>query len=216
MSTSLLISILAGLAIAQTTTLTIDFYGYDSTNFVAAVVSAQPSATVLSLGCPQSSECGLFPYQTLTYGPSTYKMDMSVPGEGFTMTQDCKTTSGTAVCVESASGSEANFPGSSTETYDVATDGGVTVTVTEGAEKLGKSAMATPTGSGAVVTSTPSASARSTPSGTAAMVTQVSNTPAATSAPAEKTSTGAAAVNAVAVGGGLVGVAAGFLGGLLL
>ncbi|KAF2677833.1 hypothetical protein K458DRAFT_423539 [Lentithecium fluviatile CBS 122367] len=216
------------LTLAQTTTLTLPFFGYDGDQFAASVVTAQPSATVLALGCPGSTECGLFPYQTLTYGPSTYHMDMSVDGDGFTMTQDCVFEATQAVCEESASGSEANFPGSSTETYEASgSAAGLVIVVTKGAEKLG-SVSATTTGSASGVTT--SASAGSGVSQTAASATKTTGSSSASTASTMKTvgsssasaasasssPTNAAGANGVALRRGVVGVAAGLLGGLLL
>lgn len=124
----------------QSTVLTLPFYGYDSQPIVASVVSANSAATTLALACrpgTDGSDCGLFPAQTLTVGPSTYNMFMG-EGTAFTGTQMCSTQGTTAaVCMESAGGSEANFPGSSTTSYegtDVAVFG---VTVTAGADRLG-------------------------------------------------------------------------------
>ena len=128
------------------------------------------------------------------------------PGEAsdsFTGTEDCKTTSTAGaskiVCIESAGGSGANFPGVETTTYD--TDGKIPVTVTKGMELLKAAAEATPTkGSGGKVEETGSSSA-------AGQQTGGSQTGSA----AQASSTGAAAVNSV----GLFGVVAGLLGGLL-
>jgi hypothetical protein len=210
MATSLVLSTLLGLALAQQTTLNLPFLGYDGVGFVASVVSAKPDATVFALNCPpHSGDCGLFPYHTLTYGPSTYKMDMSAPGEGFTMTQDCMLASSSAVCKESASGSEANFPGSSTETYEGTDMGNAAVTVTTGSDKLAAAAKVTPTGGGS---GSPSATAGSAAKSTGASIT--SSAPASAAA-ATTSPTGNAAAHAVATNGRLV-AAAGLLAGLLL
>jgi hypothetical protein len=167
----LAISTMVGLALSQMTTFEIPYpLGADGIHQVS-VITANKESTVLSIGCPENvdrSECGVFPYQTLTYGPSTWKMDMSVDGDSFTMTQDCSFGSGSAVCRESASGSEANFPGSSTETY---TDGSMWVWATAGGEKLKAAADATPTPSGSQ-NPTASAGARNTGSETLATATQ--------------------------------------------
>ena len=67
-----------GLALAQTTTITVPLVGFDQMTLHASVVSAKPAATVLALACPpgtDASDCGLFPAQILTYGPSTWNMD---------------------------------------------------------------------------------------------------------------------------------------------
>lgn len=86
-------------------------------------------------------------------------MDMSLPaytasspedGEGaFTGTQDCVSQT---VCVESAGGDGANFPGASTTTYESGDVERMPVTVTAGVEKLSAGAMATTTGVGSTGT----------------------------------------------------------------
>ncbi|KAK7192395.1 hypothetical protein DPSP01_004979 [Paraphaeosphaeria sporulosa] len=147
MASLLTISTLLSVALAQTKTVTLPFIGYGDTTFYASVISAEPSQTIFALACAPTSDCGFFPQQLLTYGPSTYVMDMSEPGdEDFTATADCSIGTVTAVCKESASGSEANFPGSSTETYSDVTH--LPVIVTAGVDKLGASADATPTSNG--------------------------------------------------------------------
>ncbi|KAJ4355464.1 uncharacterized protein N0V89_003480 [Didymosphaeria variabile] len=212
-------STLLSLALAQTTTIKLPFIGYDDMTIHASVVSAKPSQTVFALACPtgtDGSECGLFPQQLLTYGPSIYVMDMSEPGdEDFSMTQDCSIGVATATCKESASGSEANFPGSSTETYEDITR--LPVTITAGAEKLAASADATPTpdasskgSSSAVATTGGSASA------TMATSTRAGASASNSSSVAPAESTGAAD-RSMGSNVGLVGVAAaGVFAGLLL
>lgn len=126
----------------QSSILTLPFYGYDQMPIVASVVGANPTATTFQLACREgtdASDCGLFPAQTLTVGPSTYHMYMVEQG-AFTGTQDCSTMGTTsAVCMESEGGAGANFPGSSTTSY-VGTDVEVMkVSVTAGLGKLGES-----------------------------------------------------------------------------
>ncbi|KAF2262196.1 hypothetical protein CC78DRAFT_569996 [Lojkania enalia] len=187
----------------QTTTLTLPFYAYDQMPIAASILAAAPSATTLELSCApgtDGSDCGLFPYQTLTIGPSTYHMDMSVPGDGFTGTQDCSRSAGSAVCVESAGGQEANFPGKSTETYGASDVASLAVTVTAGAELL----TATETGGPAVTQVT----------GTSGVSGSTGVEPTGSGAGTEPT--GAAAANRVVLGGGVAGAVAGLLGGLVL
>ncbi|CAO2653748.1 Nn.00g031590.m01.CDS01 [Neocucurbitaria sp. VM-36] len=218
MASLLVVSSLLGLSIAQTTSLTIPFIGFDAQTVAASIVSANSDGTTFQLACYGSTDCGLFPAQTLVSGPSTYNMDESDPNTDFTATQDCVIASTGAVCKETAGGSEANFPGSSTETYDATEIGSMLVMVTAGAEKLSGSAQASATGSGS------SASAGNGASKTTASATQATGSGAASGSPSASksgsapatTSTGAAAVNAIALGGGLVGAAAGLVGGLLL
>lgn len=90
MPSLLIIPALLSVAIAQTTTISVPFFGFDNFTVQASVVSVKPSATVLALACPSNAdECGLFPQQILTYGPSTYVMDMSVSCEGPILSLQC-------------------------------------------------------------------------------------------------------------------------------
>ena len=220
MISQLFLSTMLALAAAQSpTTLSIPGPEGDSDMIAASVVSANSAATTLALFCVEPG-CGLFPAQTLVYGPKTFNMDMSdpTPGDDFTATQDCVVEASTAVCKESAAGSEANFPGSSTTTYD--TVGVYKVTVTAGAEKLtqsgeagASSSAASKTAAGSASSSAQTASVTPAPGlGSAAASASVSRT-GSVAAPA---STGGAAINAMVFGGGFVGAAAGVFGGLLL
>ncbi|KAF1945205.1 hypothetical protein EJ02DRAFT_339139 [Clathrospora elynae] len=217
MASKFILASLLGLAVAQTTTtINIPWIGGDAMDnpmlkMNAAIISANPSATTISLACIPDEDCGLFPAETLVVGPSTYNIDMSDPNTDFTATMDC-VIAASAVCKETAGGSEANFPGSSTTTYDAESVATYALTVTAGAEKL----SAKVTGSLASVTSvassgTASGTASGTVSGTVSGTRSVSQSGSAPSA----THTGAAAGNAI-MGGGFLGVAAGLLGGLLL
>lgn len=149
MASMLMRAALLGAAAAQSTTLSIPFYGLDTQSIDALVVSANPSATTMALACPpgtDSNDCGLFPEMTLVYGPSTYHLDMAVgDANAFTGTVDCA-RGARVTCTESAGGSEANFPGSSTTVYEGEDILTLPVTVTSGAEKLG-GVQASPTGS---------------------------------------------------------------------
>ncbi|KAJ4318877.1 hypothetical protein N0V94_004207 [Neodidymelliopsis sp. IMI 364377] len=142
---------------------------------------------------------------------------MSDPNTDFTATQDCMPAPSSIVCKESAGGSEANFPGSSTTTYEGTETGKLTLTVTAGKEKLVQTSSVSGTSSATSSQSVaPSASTASiTPmpgSGSAAASSIASRTG---SAPAQA-STAAAAVNAIVMGGSLSGAAAAVFGGLLL
>ncbi|KAF2439250.1 hypothetical protein P171DRAFT_525762 [Karstenula rhodostoma CBS 690.94] len=219
MASLLTISTLLSIALAQTTTITVPFIGLEDTTIYASVVSAKPTETVFALACAtgtDANDCGFFPQQLLTYGPSTYVMDMSEPGdEDFTATADCSFGTATAICKESASGSEANSPGSSTETYSE----GVTrlpIIVTAGADKLGASADATPTSHGSSKGST-NAAATTGDSADATMATSThigaSGSSSSAVAPAENTG---AAARYMASNVGLVGAAAGLFAGLVV
>jgi hypothetical protein len=223
MASPLIIAALLGVASAQTSTLSIPFYGYDNMPIVASVVAANPSATTLQLACSQgtdASDCGLFPYQTLIYGPSTYHMDMSIDGDAFTMTQDCSRAASTASCAESASGSEANDPGASTATYAAEDLTTLPVTVTSGAEKLGASAQATASGSANASGSVSASGSRSAASGSAAStttasVTQIVGSSSASASGASHTGTASATPSAGAASINYDSFHASFLGAVV-
>ena len=219
MTFTLVIASLLGLATAQSTTLSLPFYGFDTQAIVASVVSANPSATTMALACPSgtdSNDCGLFPYMTLVYGPSTYHLDMGVgDAQAATATADCN-RGATVTCTESAGGSEANFPGSSTTTYegtDVAT---LPVTVTSGVDKLGSVQVSATGSASGSVSQSGSATSGGSASATTASVTQIVGTNSASassvrtaSASASATpSTGAASSNNAYLYGGLLGAVA--------
>ncbi|RMZ70049.1 gpi anchored [Pyrenophora seminiperda CCB06] len=230
MSSKIILACLLSLAAAQnkasTTTISIPWIGGDGdgvlTDISASIISANPTATTMALYCATATpDCGLFPAEILVVGPSTYNINMGdpTPGSDFTATMDCVVAK-SAVCMESASGSEANFPGSSTTTYEadeVATAG---LIVTAGVEKLNAKVDASTTveskASSTGISTSVSGSAGSKSSSLAASTgsVQVSASASATGSAAKATATGAAPVNAVS--GGLLGIAAGVLGGLLL
>ncbi|KAJ4983322.1 hypothetical protein SVAN01_11203 [Stagonosporopsis vannaccii] len=220
MISTLILSTLLSVAVAQQdSTLVVPLVGGDADTIAASVVGANSEATTLALACIDS-DCGLFPAHTLIVGPSTYNVDMSDPNTDFTATQDCVIASSSAVCMETAGGSEANFPGSSTTTYESSDVGKLTVTVTAGEDKLAQTGSAAASSASASQTSAQSASrsastASITPapgSGSAAASASVSSTG---SAPAQA-STAGAAINGMLFGGGFVGAAAGVFGGLLM
>jgi hypothetical protein len=226
MTSALVLASLLGFAAAQTTTLSIPFYLADNQAIEASVVSANDAATTLALNCPSgtdASDCGLFPTMLLTYGPSTYHIDMGAGDDAvFTGYEDCQ-RGATATCIEFATGSEANFPGTTTATYEGAEIITIPVTVTAGAEKLG-SAQATETASA----SASGAASGSSASAPTASVTQVVGTNSASASGAFKSgashthsasatpSTGAAVAMSSALNQGLVGAVMGLVGGLFL
>ncbi|KJY01596.1 hypothetical protein TI39_contig285g00016 [Zymoseptoria brevis] len=202
------------LCAAQSTILTIPFYGYDDQSIVASIVSADSTATILHLNCPpgtDQNDCGLFPSQTLTIGPSTYHMDLS--GDGFTGTQECMSTS---ICVESNEGEGANFSGVSTTTYTAEELESMPVTVTAGASLLGRSGAAATTSGASEEELSSSATAELTTltggrpqeTGTSSSSGSMSST---SSADPQATETGGAAAN-VGLLGGVLAAAAGVLG----
>ncbi|KAF1826367.1 uncharacterized protein K489DRAFT_113917 [Dissoconium aciculare CBS 342.82] len=210
---SLVLLLLSPLALAQTTTIQLPLFGYDAQAIDASVIGVTSQLTTFSLACPigaDSNECGLFPKQTLTFGPSKYLMDINLSDE-FTGIQSCAITSTapvsgrppvTALCSESMGGSGANFPGSSTTTYTDGTFFPVRVTA-------GASLLAAQTGAAATTTSSgPTASN----TGTAATGTTGSPTGSA-AAPANTNMAGALGAE---VFGGAIGAAVGVAGLLFI
>ncbi|KZM23556.1 uncharacterized protein EKO05_0011228 [Ascochyta rabiei] len=220
MISTLILSTIITLATAQQVTMTVPYVFGDANSVAASVVGANKDATTFALAC-MSADCGLFPKNILVVGRSTYHVDMSDPNTDFTATQDCVLASSSAVCKETAGGSEANFPGSSTTTYEGTEIGKLTLTVTAGTEELvltgsvagSSSAIASQTAARSVPSSASTASVTPMPgSGSAAASSSASRTG---SAPAQA-STAGAAVNGMVFGGGFVGIAACVFGGLLL
>jgi len=163
----------ATLILGQTTTQTLYIPGADVQPLVASVIGADATATTYLLQCSpgtDSSDCGFDGPVTLTEGPATAAY--TFPAENFdngtlafTGYQDCAlygTTS--AVCVESAGGAEANFPGMSTVTY-TGTDQPYMPVVVTGAVAQSTPAPASVTTTSSGVRSTPAATAVSTATG---------------------------------------------------
>lgn len=180
----------ATLALTQTITQTLYIPGADPQSLVASVLGADATATTYLLQCStgtDSSDCGFDGPVTLTEGPATAAY--TFPAEYFdngtlaiTGYQDCAlygTTS--AVCVESAGGAEANFPGMSTVTYTGTDQPYMPVVVT------GAVAVSTPSGPASVTTT--SSGLSSTSSGKSAVVGKTGSSPGA----ATKTSSSAGA-----------------------
>lgn len=221
----LVLSALVTCATAQFVSAPLPGYDDEIQGFVGSLVAADATATTVAVGCPpESPDCGLFAAQTFVFGPSTYYLNAADPSSDFTMTADCVITASSAVCKESAGGSEANFPGSSTETYTEV--GTVVIQITAGADKasLPASAAATPSAESGMLTGMVTGSASAPLSAlptlsrlpsTVSQGSGVASASSTSSAPAEA-STGAASGNVVVIGGGLLGAAAGVFGGLLL
>ncbi|KAI8941679.1 hypothetical protein NX059_002889 [Plenodomus lindquistii] len=233
MRSTIILATLSTFTLAQDaiSTLSVPFIGwYPESEFGDAiarlegsVVSANAQATTVELTCASKGSCALFPKETIVYGPSTYNIDMSDPSTDFTATIDCALGSPWITCKETAGGSEANFPGSSTTSYEASSLTQVPVSITAGTEKLnGVEAASTGAASSqaAVSTGATSAGAQSalssmTPSARSGSASG-SVIASQTSAAAATASTGAAAANVVASASGLIGAAAGVFVALLL
>ncbi|CBX99214.1 hypothetical protein IAQ61_000671 [Plenodomus lingam] len=136
---ALILTRIMGITLAQdaSPTLEVPFIGFWPAFMPhSSVVTAEAKATTISIACPPSQPCGLYPKETIVYGPSTYNIDMSDPDTDFTSTVDCSLATPWIVCKETAGGSEADFPGSSTTSYEAAELTSLSVSITAGAEKL--------------------------------------------------------------------------------
>ncbi|KAL0258320.1 hypothetical protein SLS55_007495 [Diplodia seriata] len=168
--------IFAAGAVAQSTITTSWFAsGFDNTP-VASVIAADSNAVTYSIGCSYSDiregECGIPASFIVTQGPSIFEYhytDDSVASDytaDFTMDASCAIEGTTqAVCVESAAGSEANFPGASTETLTGTDVEWGPLIITAGAEKLSATAGASATGSSSASETGASESSSSAQSG---------------------------------------------------
>jgi len=214
MPSKIILSALLGLALADQTVLDVPLVGHDDTLLFASVVAADAKATTLAVACPKSTDCGLFPKETIVYGSSTYNIDMSDPNTDFTATIDCSFGTPSIVCKETAGGSEANFPGSSTTSYDATEFANAKISVTAGANLLGSAGSGGATGvvsttatssavASAIQSTTPTARSESASGSPIASQTKVATT---------TVSTGAAASNGV----GLVGAVLGTFGARFL
>ncbi|KAK0130019.1 hypothetical protein ONS96_000557 [Cadophora gregata f. sp. sojae] len=115
---------LASITLAQTSTVNLYIPGADTQSLIGQVIGTASSLTTYALQCvTPGEECG-FPGQfTVTENAATARY--TIPAENgddgvlaFTARIDCSLDSTvSAVCIQSFGGSEANFPGVSTETY---------------------------------------------------------------------------------------------------
>jgi hypothetical protein len=228
MAPTILYAALLPLALAQSSVLTLRYAGFgEAQSMNASLIGVESSKTTLSLGCsdPDNEECAPL-RQTMVLAESSYSLDGSDANTDFTYTANCVFSPQSAVCVESAGGSEANFPGESTTTYGSDETASLILTVAGDVAKL--SAQATESGSASMATSTGAAQTGSK-SESMASVTQISGTasPSASasksvsgsasgSASAAPSQTAAAAARVVSLGGGLFAAVAGLMGGLFL
>ncbi|KAK7940725.1 uncharacterized protein PG986_013112 [Apiospora aurea] len=130
----------AGLATAQTTVMDMFLPGSEGENFEASVVSAMtkpPKIEYFVTCAPNAEECGLGPGATVIMAPGSYAFGLNEP-PAFTMSVNCEVEHSTGVCTKMVGGSEANDPGTETETMTdfKSEDFFMPVTVTGGLEKL--------------------------------------------------------------------------------
>ncbi|GKZ30289.1 hypothetical protein AbraIFM66950_008625 [Aspergillus brasiliensis] len=133
MNRTLLVGLAATSMVSATATVTSMFI-FD-TDPQPLVASIDATATTYSINCApgtDSSDCGMGPGLTLIAEPTTTTMILDSPDEDFYYTCVCS-VDGTmrAVCTETASGADANFPGTSTTTVVGGLDP-IPVTITAG------------------------------------------------------------------------------------
>jgi hypothetical protein len=122
---------------------------------VASIMSANPSETVMYLTCAPPTDledyddCGLGPGLTVTQIGSTAMVDVLTDSDAFSWSESCTfPVSPSAVCVQSAAGTAANFDGVLTTTLMPSESVWITVDVTAGAELLAQATAATATATG--------------------------------------------------------------------
>ncbi|KAL2257382.1 hypothetical protein VTK26DRAFT_252 [Humicola hyalothermophila] len=159
----------AGLAAAQTTTVSILMPLIDAQELVGSVVSADSTATTFAISCPDGAgpnECGLPSSVTIVNGPET--MSYSIELGDITAVADCSlnTADDEATCTGGANGSLG---------VDVLTgyqEFIVPVTITAGADQIGAEPTTTTAPPTATETNTPAPTEE--PSGDAEPTTETS------------------------------------------
>jgi len=189
---------IASTSFAQTSTVTLYIPGADVQPLVASIVASDATATTYAVQCKpgtDSSDCGFSDVFTLTEGSAKAQYTIApqkdengtVAFEGYFDCSLAGTTS--AVCAESFGGTEANFPGMSTETIS-GTDlvyQQVIVTARAAANSGASSSSVGPstTNTGSTTANTSGASAKTSGSGASSSgATQTSSSQAAASSKA--------------------------------
>jgi hypothetical protein len=142
----------------------------DTPTLVASIISANPTATVMYLTCLPASDvdefngCGLGPGLTVTQLGSTAMIDVLTDSDAFSWSESCTfPVSPSAVCVQSAAGTDANFNGVLTTTLMPSESVWIAVDVTAGAELLAQATgKPTATGKGGSTAANGSASSTGT------------------------------------------------------
>ncbi|KAL2075187.1 hypothetical protein VTL71DRAFT_129 [Oculimacula yallundae] len=209
------LSSILSIALAQTSTVSLYIPGADPQGLIGEVIGTASSLTTYVLQCANTEECGFRDPFTVTENVSTAKFTMA-PENGddgvlaFTARIDCSLSpsSSSAVCVESFGGSDANFPGQSTETYTGTDFAYMPVFITAGIGATPSTpASTTPASSAATNKSTSGASGSQTSSGTGAKQTSSSASGTGTAASTATSTAGGSAVTGMprwVVGGGAV------------
>ncbi len=220
-----------GLSLAQTTVITLSVLGggddsssgivsstVDPDNYFASIIGVTNQVTTMQVQCsakpgvkidPEDEDDCVGGTATWLYGPSTFSLNQSYNGTLYG-TIKCDYSSFHGQCTDSFVGFTTDADFHSSDAIDSASVGPTDfvaqlMTVTAGADKLGPA-----TGSASPASSATTSGPAKTGSAAAGSST---GTAAGSAAPPKKTN--AAAGNAVAMGGALLGAAAGVFGGLL-
>ncbi|KAF4310159.1 putative gpi anchored [Botryosphaeria dothidea] len=198
-------------AVAQST-ITTQFLnlGFDNVP-LASVIGADSNAVTYSIGCAQTDidngDCGLYTGFTVTAGPSIFEFqytdDTAASGytADFSDSVSCAVEGTTqAVCVESAGGSEANFPGVSTATVTGTDLSWGSLLITAGFDKLSATAGAGASASGSQASATGSSSSASETGGSSSNAQSGSRTSAGASTTGSASSTATASKSGSASG----------------
>ncbi|GFN16520.1 putative GPI anchored protein [Aspergillus tubingensis] len=195
----------AGLVSAKATVTSMFIFDTDPQPLAASIIGNDATATTYSINCPpgtDSSDCGMGPGLTLIAGPKT-TMIMDSPDDDFYYTCVCSVDGTThAVCTETASGSGANFPGTSSTTLDgdldlmpvTITAGSVTSVAASAAHATTGAQTASSTGSAATTTGKKSETSAASTGVATASSTDPSKTTTASNVNASATGTGKASL----------------------
>ncbi|KAE8451133.1 hypothetical protein EG329_004805 [Mollisiaceae sp. DMI_Dod_QoI] len=218
-STAILGLAMVTLSLAQTSTVSLYIPDADTQSLVASIVGSDATATTYAFQCApgtDSDDCGFPGTYTLTEGPSTavytFPAEMDENGTvAFTGYYDCSLAPSSAVCVESFGGTEANFPGMSTETYSGTDYTSMPVVITAGA------VVASNTGSSVPASTTTSGSSQATNTSTSGGTAKTSGiSSGGVTAQTSGTSKPSGTSTSTAAGAAITGCSAWMLGGAAL
>ncbi|TAQ90667.1 hypothetical protein B7494_g968 [Chlorociboria aeruginascens] len=205
---------MAGLILAQTSVVTLYVPDADPQPLVASIIGSDATATTYALQCApgtDGSDCGFDGVVTLTEGPSTaqYTFPAELGDDGsvaFTGYMDCS-LAGTvsAVCIESAGGSDVNFPGITTNTYTGTDQPYIPVTITAAAVGSASTSAAASVTSTSAASNTGSATGVGSTSGASSTSTGTTSTSGSGSSSAAAQTTSSKAASSTAGGLALAG-----------
>lgn len=192
--------VFAGLSVAQST-ISLFIPGADPQPLVGSIVASDATATTYALECApgtDGSDCGFPGVFTLTEGPSTavYTLGGDIEADSSTVVAfsgyiDCSLGSSSAVCVESFTGTDANFPGMSTETLTGTDFSYMPVVLTDAPLNTGAAAAPSSTTAAPTASSTGSAKESTSASASNSGATKTSSGTAQTQGASSSQSTSA-------------------------